>query len=166
MILVVTSIWHYVCLHICKHALTLEYHYPTDKGLITLISHLSLLDTRTSRAPLRPHTAKHDIYVTSARTLAPLHKRLEELFFTDRCDYVTIHGLGNCIYNAVRLAVDFCDKHMPWFQTETVTSTEVMIDDYTPLVQKAGDSDKEFVAFSRSRLVSAVHIVVTRISKQ
>ena len=45
-----------------------------------------------------------------------------------------IHSAGKNIFDAVKAATDFCDHHAPWFQTHVVTSTEVVYDDYEPIV--------------------------------
>lgn len=82
------------------------------------------------RMPNRPMTTKTDIYITSSRSDAPLHKRIYKLMFAENEPCVTLHGLGTkCIFKSIKIASDFAEKYKPHIKTVTTTSTQIVTDD-------------------------------------
>lgn len=82
------------------------------------------------RVPNRPLTSRTDVYITSSRSEAPLHKRIHKLLFSENLQHVTLHGMGtNCIFKAIKIASDFAENHKPYIKTITTTSTETVVDD-------------------------------------
>uniref|UniRef100_A0A914DBK7 Ribonuclease P protein subunit p20 n=1 Tax=Acrobeloides nanus TaxID=290746 RepID=A0A914DBK7_9BILA len=107
------------------------------------------------RLPPKFHTSKRDVYISKHTKFAAQFKKCKTLL-DQKSDDIVIHALGNAIPRALKLALELERVMKHSIKYDVVTSTVHVTDDLWNFV---GDGDVQ----SRNRLLSAVHICLSRI---
>lgn len=87
------------------------------------------IKTKYRLLPVQHNSSTHDIYLRkiNGEKIPVQQRRQERKLFIDNQSFITVHAQGNrCIFDAVRLCVEFVNKFRPWVKTYTTTSTETV----------------------------------------
>lgn len=97
---------------------------------------------------------RNDVYITRHTKLAAQKARVTRML-NEKVDEVTLHGLGAAISRTINVALQIQRKLADTVQLDVRTGTIKVTDDLFPLYDEVDFR-------TRNRLVSAVHIKISR----
>ena len=120
------------------------------------MAELDSLGEVQKRLPPKFYTSFNDVYITRKTVIAAQLNKCKDLL-NKKSDDIVIHALGNAINRALNLALMLENSLKNSVKLDVLTSTVNVTDDLLNIFADEGEFS------SRQRVVSAIHIRVSRI---